>query len=278
MKTERIREFSLNRFEKASVNIVLLVLLCLIVVISGIVIVGAYYSYKVHTKKIEDTVGRIARDVNATEGPSDIQKQNRCFVEYLKEVSKGAAQPGNITFLFTVFSVALVSGCVYLLEHSRRNVERSNESARIANETAKSAQDMVDKLKAKAEEAEKTADSSKEKAKAAEDSLEKRETLRKISVLLSRGEDISQQLQQSKERERFNTVVGLRDSVRSAYSDLEYLVRRRDKLSIRQCHRFREHVVAIQANLEALSDEFQEQVRDIIEQCDKIIVLFRELC
>lgn len=185
-------EINQNRYTehcKLAGNLILIVLVLLIGVIITVCLIGAYYNYKEHTIKIENTVVDIAKDVEALDGSVDIQKKNEHFIEYLKEIAKGTAQTGNISFLFTVFSIAIVSASAYLLERSRQNVEMANK--RIQEFKVK-----LNEITSEAKQTERMAGNAKKMAERANLAAMRSEISFRVSSLLSRGTSISWQLRE----------------------------------------------------------------------------------
>jgi hypothetical protein len=199
-------------------------------------------------------------------------------------MSRGAAQPGNITFLFTVFSVALVSGGAYLLERSRQNVETANQKVQEANEKVKDADskvreagNKVNEITRRVEHTEQVAKDAMKLAESANLAVEKSETSLGISGLLSRGTSTSWQLRELKTGTEFESLVPhQRDLARSIEGRLRDAADR-NLLGSRERDLFLEPMFTIRQNLEALPVESRKQMQDIIERCNRIIELLKEI-
>lgn len=147
------RGVSLRKIHRSIANILLGILTCMIVVIGSIAIVGAYWNHKATNFRIETQLKKIEE---VSKRPRDAERL-RHFVEETKTLCEDTADNGTMTFLFTVFSIALVSAGAYLVERMRGDialieekldiVEASSEAAKkkagqAANQAQKAGEDV----------------------------------------------------------------------------------------------------------------------------------------
>lgn len=120
-------------------NFLVRLLAFLILIILSVVASAGYFRYRENHLKIETTLKGLCVYLNeSTYDPNGIGQVAKCFVDKLEAITKGAAESGNITFLFTVFSIALVSGGAYLLESSREKLKKSEKTSEKANQLMES--------------------------------------------------------------------------------------------------------------------------------------------
>lgn len=241
-------------------SFLLLVLLCMIVIIGSIFVIGAYFNFCDCNQKIEKSIDRISSKAEETKDPNEIRAL-KSLAERLKYICSETTQGNTIVFLFTIFSVALVSGSAYLLERSRKNVGDVEEKLRkVKNEVSN-----VDRI-------------AQEIGGQVGVYLASLSVPLRLAVCLTKGRQTSWQIRHARKLGNVRSlVVDGRDLLTWILLDLQRIEEERIKIGDVECEAFLNETLDIKLNLEAVPNEFEHLVEDLIEICDNIIELLIQI-
>lgn len=247
----------------------LYILLCIIVVVLSLVSVGVYFDLK--TSRLEDKgllarVGQQMIDTRINEKPEDKEKLKhlRTILKDFRVIVEGMAQNDNISFLFTVFSIALVSGSAYLLERSRQNVKIvEGKMDKLKSDTKQLQKDT--------KEIEKETKDTKKAAEKVKGYLNKKPVIDNISEGFLKAEDISNELQYES---NVNVFLSLLPAERQELDKIyKYLENNKSILDRNQIENYKKKTFGIKVKLQSVQLGFQVAVQELVTKCDKITKL-----
>jgi hypothetical protein len=249
-------------------DVLISILLCTMVLLVGFFVLGAYLNLSASNKEITakaEQMSRSVREMIIDAGvPRKPLEQSRVetirhLVEEFKSLSRDSTQSNTITFLFTVFSIGLLSGSAYLLERSRKNVEDVEK--------------RLNGLKSDVDETREAAEMSKQQAGIY---LENMSTPWKIGADLIHGLIASRQLEYAKDAKNVAALAAdLRDWLSSAEEALQQS--KADGWTIGEGERQVFHVQSseIRLQLDKVPAEFQGMLKDVATISDHIIAVLK---
>lgn len=240
-------------------------LLCVIILALTILTIGAYCDYKTSKLKREGLlviIGQQMLDTKDNKDSADTEKlkQLRTILNGFRVIAEGMAQDDNMSFLFTVFSIALVSGGAYLLERSRQNVRL--------------VEGKVDRLKKDTEEIQMETIDTRKTAKKVDMYLEKKQITDNISEGFLKAEDISNELQQE---ENINVFLCLLSDERQELDRIYRYLKDIKYIDETQIEKYKRKTFGIKAKLQSVIPQFQQKVKELVTKCDKIMKFCKSL-
>ncbi len=113
------------------IDIVLGLLLLIMLLLLILLVVLGYYNFAQNNTRVADTLARIAEPALAGEGASP--QGTSSLRADLHALSRSAFDANTLTYLFEIFTIALISGGLYLLNRSHqesREMKRRSKQAR----------------------------------------------------------------------------------------------------------------------------------------------------
>lgn len=246
--------------KKSYGNIIVLVLLCIIIILSSFVVISAYWNYLAKNRQIEHRIVNIHNSLQNRSDPNEFKATCNWLIERLESYTDAGLQANTISFLFSIFSVALISAGAYILEKSRENI-RASESA-------------VKQIRENVDDIEKRTDVLSKKVKIFDDRLDAWE----ISESLSSATHMSWRLRELEQGPAFDALIPYeRDLLSSIECDLTTAVQKDLQLVGTQTTRLLEQALNIQTNLQSLPGQSKSKTIDLIDHIENILALTKEL-
>jgi len=136
MSLSKYKPPTANRALKKSFDYIILSLLGSILLVSCLIIVVALFDFFTTNIRITQTMLRIRETIEAKSLTKDgkLEPWAEAFKDRLEALSKGAMESNTVSFLFQIFSVALVGSGAYLLNRSHENVRIMEEESEAYSE------------------------------------------------------------------------------------------------------------------------------------------------
>ncbi len=249
-------------------SLLLFVLSCTSVVIGAIVVTLAYFNFCRCNESVKTTIDGVSNGVTQTTDPNQ-QQALSALAERLLYIHSESTQRNTITFLFTVFSVALVSGSAYILERSRRDVLAVEEKVGQLRKDAADASNV-------AQETRKTTTEAKREVELYLKSLS---TPWRIGASLWTSSRISQEMRTAAHARKFYSLAASeRDFLGVALSGVQGVQRGEFEVMGVECEAFLNEARDIKLNLEAVPEKFHDTAESLITTCSEIIGILTEVC
>ena len=128
-----------NKLMYALSNILLILMFIVMMFVSSFTIIGAFRNLLDTNNKIENVLNDLYKDSknNPLIQEGKLSPIYKAYIERLEYKSKGMLDSSTISFLFQIFSLALISAGVYLLSRSHRNLKNAEKIVKNAEIQAK---------------------------------------------------------------------------------------------------------------------------------------------
>ena len=232
-------------------NIILFCMFIIIIFMCTLILMSSFNNFINTNKEIEKTVTQTAEHIKSVQSISDSTKTDLFFstnIDKLKSTIDKSINSNTISFLFTIFSIALVSAGVYLLSRSNSNLLESEEKLATTTEKAELIGPFV--------------------------------TNGLTSFTIASYLSISYQLTWLLKTSTFNQkkisfIPLIRDSLNILKNMLCQAANNNVGFDSTQLDFFLDYATGVLTNLEEFSKDINEQIEDIIKICNECIFILQ---
>jgi uncharacterized protein (UPF0333 family) len=134
----------MNRFRKFMEglgNLLLILMFIVIMVVNAYVLIAAFSNLQLTNYNIERTIMKIYNHLPkySMKKKCELKTSHKANIERLQAQAKGTLDSSTISFLFQVFTLALISAGVYILKRSSSNVRAAEKKTELVGPFAANA-------------------------------------------------------------------------------------------------------------------------------------------
>ena len=258
--------------------------LVVMVVVCVLIVISAFVCILDANLKIYDMKAEVSNYLGAKGITAEIKKAGQCFIDRLEAYCKSLMEASTVSFLVAILSAGVIAFAVSLINRGHQDIRDIKDKIEIlSNEVRKEVNATkweVEELKAKTKDANETVQKTKEDAQTSLDRFYESVVLNlEATDSLLKAQQSSQELRRTVDDKSFDSLVPhVRDLLTYVYEVLKFAKDKDMKLGSELCQDFRKETLNIKMDLDGVPEESKDKVEDLIERCDKIIELLKQLC